>query len=643
MNPEPDTQELSRLEEVLRRPDFLLEPSCFSVICAYIKAGGTPNAIIENLTDGYVGYAHMASLMCGWMDALDNDLEGDGPSSVQPQASTHGAQQGMEGCGRQERNEFGFLKEFVRARFDPDKLSSVFMKRAGGKPPAWLDQLTSTPQGRALIYQLSAAHRNCLVLNFAIQKILVQAVSVHSLQQLSRELVDSCAHAGHTYLHAQQLLGAAAEHPRGGPVFERLSQDLQAATTALYPAAWGTMVGVQNRVGAQNRVGMQIRVGVQNRVGADQGTSRHQTQHMQGNGWEPAASIQESHGHKRTREAGEGEGEGEEEDRTRKQARSGSEGGGGAGGVAGLKSIDDLFEDEEEEEEGIGRGDGHDQHHHHHPQHQHEQPHQHGHNGGGAGWGLDGKGGQEGNARQWEGLEGMRGSGAIEGRGHAGCGGAEGAQQHHQQLRCRTEAERLEETQSALRCVLAVGAKAGARGLSREDVGSVQQLVSVPVAGVALLHHIRCLLGARDYYGESGAPAVADYLRLALLVARSQPQLVQEVVDLLQCALQSMGSQRAEVAHACLGAMVHLMRDCHAVEQVMAAVDVWAKEADPSLVRHFAIQVLVSLAPPYSPTFAHWLLRHIVRSGLRRGRDMHQGTRNALLLQVRLHALACMC
>eukprot|EP00983_Pelagomonas_calceolata_P112218 1159863-Pelagomonas_calceolata.AAC.8 len=50
------------------------------------------------------------------------------------------------------------------------------MKRAGGKPPAWLDQLTSTPQGRALIYQLSAAHRNCLVLNFAIQKILVQGL-----------------------------------------------------------------------------------------------------------------------------------------------------------------------------------------------------------------------------------------------------------------------------------------------------------------------------------------------------------------------------------------------------------------------------------------------------------------------------------
>lgn len=72
------------------------------------------------------------------------------------------------------------------------------------------------------------------------------APAVAALRQLSRELIDSCAHAGHTYLHAQQLLLAAAEEcPQGGAVCLRLSQDLQAATTAQYPAAWGTMVGVE--------------------------------------------------------------------------------------------------------------------------------------------------------------------------------------------------------------------------------------------------------------------------------------------------------------------------------------------------------------------------------------------------------------
>jgi hypothetical protein len=59
----------------------------------------------------------------------------------------------------------------------------------------------------------------------------------------------------------------------------------------------------------------------------------------------------------------------------------------------------------------------------------------------------------------------------------------------------------------------------------------------VPVAAAALVHHMRSLMGTRDYYGESGAPAASDYLRMALLVARLQPQLVQEVSEcVLVCA-----------------------------------------------------------------------------------------------------------
>ena len=64
-------------------------------------------------------------------------------------------------------------QEFTKARFDPDKLSSVFTQ-GKGKPPPWLDGLIVAPRGRQLIYELSAKHKNCLLLNFAIQKILVQ-------------------------------------------------------------------------------------------------------------------------------------------------------------------------------------------------------------------------------------------------------------------------------------------------------------------------------------------------------------------------------------------------------------------------------------------------------------------------------------
>eukprot|EP00983_Pelagomonas_calceolata_P075572 1153080-Pelagomonas_calceolata.AAC.4 len=183
--------------------------------------------------------------------------------------------------------------------------------------------------------------------------------------------------------------------------------------------------------------------------------------------------------------------------------------GGGEGGVAGLRSIDDLFEDEEEEEEGRGHGDGHAQHCH-HPQQQQEQQQQHEEGEGGAGGGVDGEEGQEGKTGQWEGLGGMRGSDAADGGGHAGYRGGEGAQ-HHQQPRCRTESERLEETQNALRCVLAVGAKAGARGLSKEDVGSVQQVrtcvfLIVPQTSICCILARACMpvsMPERQTYSEA--------------------------------------------------------------------------------------------------------------------------------------------
>ncbi|KAG2489646.1 hypothetical protein HYH03_011925 [Edaphochlamys debaryana] len=148
-------EELSRLEELLRRPDFVLEPNVKDSVRQYIKAGGKPEVILESLSEGYVGYAHMAMLMAKWMEAVDDE-----PSA--------------------EHDEFFYLKagampclEFVKSKFDPDKFISVFgsqSTRAQVLP--WLDGLLSDPRGRKLIYELSAAHRNSLLLNFAIQKIM---------------------------------------------------------------------------------------------------------------------------------------------------------------------------------------------------------------------------------------------------------------------------------------------------------------------------------------------------------------------------------------------------------------------------------------------------------------------------------------
>ena len=62
-------------------------------------------------------------------------------------------------------------QEVVKEDFDPDRFISVFASRDSSQL-AWLDDLKADTAGRRLIYQLSASHRSCLVLNFAIQKIL---------------------------------------------------------------------------------------------------------------------------------------------------------------------------------------------------------------------------------------------------------------------------------------------------------------------------------------------------------------------------------------------------------------------------------------------------------------------------------------
>ena len=56
-------------------------------------------------------------------------------------------------------------------------------------------------------------------------------------------------------------------------------------------------------------------------------------------------------------------------------------------------------------------------------------------------------------------------------------------------------------------------------------------------------------------------------------------------------------------------------------------------------MRYFIVQVLAALGTPYSAYFARWLLRHMISSGMRRGRDGHRGSRNAALLQQ--YAAAC--
>ena len=62
------------------------------------------------------------------------------------------------------------MQEVIKAKFDAEKLDSVLRSRQN--TPAWVNGLTADKIGRQLIYDLSGVHKNSLMLNFAVQKIL---------------------------------------------------------------------------------------------------------------------------------------------------------------------------------------------------------------------------------------------------------------------------------------------------------------------------------------------------------------------------------------------------------------------------------------------------------------------------------------
>ena len=47
--------ELNQLEQFLRQPDAVMEPSILEKLKQYVTKGGNPRDVVEMLTDNYVG------------------------------------------------------------------------------------------------------------------------------------------------------------------------------------------------------------------------------------------------------------------------------------------------------------------------------------------------------------------------------------------------------------------------------------------------------------------------------------------------------------------------------------------------------------------------------------------------------------
>ena len=63
------------------------------------------------------------------------------------------------------------LQGLIADKFDPDKVDALLRTRRG--PPKWLTPLIADRAGRELIYTLSARYKNCQLLKYAMQRILM--------------------------------------------------------------------------------------------------------------------------------------------------------------------------------------------------------------------------------------------------------------------------------------------------------------------------------------------------------------------------------------------------------------------------------------------------------------------------------------
>ncbi|KYR01553.1 TH1 family protein [Tieghemostelium lacteum] len=229
---QPNTQisAKDKYEQLLQVSDSIMSVEMPNQMKEYISLGGQPHDVIRFLSDSYKGYAQMCNLICHWLK-----LTGVSDTDVSDSLANH-------------------LKDIIITKFDPKKADTIF----SSSPPQWLDEMITDQKWRSLIYQLSEDHKNCLMLNFAVQRIsdagyqneiaslstastyfsvfnkvfLDSLCNLIKLDEISfRQSLDEfkkvCCQHQHTYLYAQATLQNLIRSNPNAYNLKRISQELE--------------------------------------------------------------------------------------------------------------------------------------------------------------------------------------------------------------------------------------------------------------------------------------------------------------------------------------------------------------------------------------------------------------------------------
>uniref|UniRef100_A0A3B1IZ36 Negative elongation factor complex member C/D n=1 Tax=Astyanax mexicanus TaxID=7994 RepID=A0A3B1IZ36_ASTMX len=212
--------------------DYIMEPTVFNTLKTYFQAGGSPEHVIQLLSENYSAVAQTVNLLAEWLIQM-----GVEPAQVQERVENH-------------------LKSLLIKHFDPQKADSIFTVE--GETPAWLEQMIAHTTWRDLFYKLAEAHPDCLMLNFTVKlisdagyqgEITSVSTACQQLEVFSRVLRTSLStlldggeqnleknlpefakmvcHGEHTYLFAQAMMSILAQEEQGGSTVRRIGQEVQ--------------------------------------------------------------------------------------------------------------------------------------------------------------------------------------------------------------------------------------------------------------------------------------------------------------------------------------------------------------------------------------------------------------------------------
>ncbi|CAI9577947.1 unnamed protein product [Staurois parvus] len=229
---EDDAEVQQECLQKLGSRDYIMEPAIFNSLKRYFQAGGSPENVIQLLSENYTAVAQTVNLLAEWL--IQSGVE---PVQVQETVENH-------------------LKSLLIKHFDPRKADSIFTEE--GETPAWLEQMIAHTTWRDLFYKLAEAHPDCLMLNFTVKlisdagyqgEITSVSTACQQLEVFSRVLRTSLAtildggeenleknlpefakmvcHGEHTYLFAQAIMSILAQEEQGGSAMRRIAQEVQ--------------------------------------------------------------------------------------------------------------------------------------------------------------------------------------------------------------------------------------------------------------------------------------------------------------------------------------------------------------------------------------------------------------------------------